>query len=194
MVFVLIGFAVFAQPVKPWKTIKIKSLPTSVDEFINLRNDIAKTPSGGAAMFIIALKMYAENPEVGEQCLVIAVDKNRLSSGRDVYKGYSLEKLDMGRIKEQLAQYPYIPNSYFKGATPNNGYKFDFPTSMKFTSNAYSGNKLKGDFKVFVQCSGADSDRPIRLHKNDKGYWKAAEWSTILMGMRPPKSTETDDL
>jgi Domain of unknown function (DUF6935) len=175
------------------QVVEIKGMPTTVEEFVELRDKIANTPEGGAAMFVIAVKMYNENPEIGEQCLVIAADRSRLQSGT-IYKGFSLSKVDMNSIKRQLGQYPFAPNSYFKGATPENGYKFEFPTQMDFSSNAYSGNKDEGKFKVFVKCYGADSPRPVTLIRNNKGVWKAKEWSSIIMGMRKPVVKIDDDL
>jgi len=44
-------------------TVKINKIPSSVEEFVEMRNEIAKTPEGGAAMFLLALKMYIDNPK-----------------------------------------------------------------------------------------------------------------------------------
>jgi len=184
--FVFSGFA-NAQ------VVKIDKMPTTVADFLDLRDKIAQTPEGGATMFIIALKLYVENPTVGEQCLVIAIDRSRIEAGT-VYKGFALYKNDKYRLDRQMKQYPYVPNSYFKGANPDNGYNFKFPTQMDYSSNTYSGDKNAGDFKVFVKCYGADSSRPIRLIKNDKGFWKAKEWSSIIMGIRKPVEDVDDDL
>ena len=38
--------------------VKIESMPESTEEFINLRNDLAGTSEGGAAVFVIALLKY----------------------------------------------------------------------------------------------------------------------------------------
>ncbi len=177
----------------PLTAVKIDKMPTSVEEFLELRKELATSPQGGAAIFIIALKMYVENPEIGEQCLVISADRSTLQAG-DVYKGYEISKMDMNRIKRQLQQYPYIPNSYFKGAKPSNGYEVRFPAKLNCSYNQYSGKTSDGNFKVFVKCYGADTQRPIRLIKNNKGYWKAKEWSTIIMGIEAPNVEIDDDL
>ncbi|MBN2890328.1 MAG: hypothetical protein JXL97_00540 [Bacteroidales bacterium] len=189
----LLVIAFFFVGVVNSQVVEIKKMPTTIDEFLEMRDNIANTPEGGATMFIIALKIYQENPELGAQCLVISADRTRLQSG-SVYKGFQLMPNDFSRIKSQLSQYPYVVNSYFKGATPENGYTFNFPTQMDFSSNDYSGSVEEGDFKVFVQCYGADNPRPIRLIRNDKGYWKAKEWSSIIMGIRKPVEEIDDDL
>ena len=175
------------------QVVTIEKMPESVDEFVAMRDKIADTPEGGATMFIIALKLYNDVPEIGEQCLVIVADRSRLVQGT-TYKGFSLTKTDMNSINRQLGQYPYVVNSYFKGVSPENGYTHRFPTQIDFSSNAYSGSKEEGNFKVFVKCYGADNSRPIRTIRNDKGIWKASEWSSIIMGIRPPVKKIDDDL
>ncbi len=171
----------------------IEKMPVSIDEFIDLRNKIATTPHGGAAIFVIALKMYAENPQIGIQALVISVDRKKLTSGSS-YKGFDIDRFAMSRIKEQVKQYPYIADSYFSGSNPENGYKAIFPAQMDISANPHSGDINSGHYKVFVRSSGADSARPISLQRNDKGLWKATEWSTIIMGIRNPIQEISDDL
>ena len=175
------------------QTVTVKKMPKSVDEFVKLRNKIATTPEGGATMFVLALKLYEENSIVGEKCLVIAVDRNRLQQG-SVFKGFQLFRNDGNRIKSQIAKYPYIVDYYFKGATPENGYKTKLPYILDFSSNAYSGDPKTGKFKIFVKCYGADSARPMKIVKNNKGYWKASEWSSIIMGGKKPVIKVDDDL
>ena len=175
------------------QTIKVDKMPNSVSEFVALRNQIATSPEGGATMFVLALKLCVDNPTVGEQCLVIATDRSRLQQG-SVYKGFQLFAPDNNRVKRQLNSYPYVVNSYFKGANPENAYTATLPYVLSFSSNAYSGNKKAGTFKIFVKCYGADSPRPIKLVKNNKGYWKAVEWSSIIMGIKKPVVEIDDDL
>ena len=40
--------------------VQIDSLPQSIDEFATLRDQVATTPQGGAAMMIIALHLYVQ--------------------------------------------------------------------------------------------------------------------------------------
>ena len=48
--------------------------------------------------------------------------------------------------------------------------------------------------KVFVWSSGADSPRPLTLIKNNRGLWKATNWSSLTVGIRPPAAPLDDDL
>jgi len=167
------------------QAIKFKTLPKTTDEFVKLRNKTAKTPEGGAAMFMLALKIYNDNNELGEKFLVLSVDINQLRSG-DVYKGYKVGSSDMSLIKRQLNNNNKIPNAYIEGANLKNNYSVNLPYIYKFSHNKYSGDKSQGKFKVFVKCYGADSPRPIHLRKNSKGIWKAVSWSSVLVGIKKP--------
>ncbi len=174
--------------------IQIDRVPQSTDEFIQMRNELSTHPYGGAALFLLALKVYKENPELGNQLLVLAVDKKRLAEG-DVYKGYDLVRYQKQMIDEQLEKYPFLPNSYIKGAKPENNYNVQLPYIYEFTVDSMSGDPKHDEIvKVYVKCYGADRHRPIQMHVNDKGIWKAMEWSSILTGVRPPANADTDEL
>ncbi len=175
------------------QNVKIDQLANSVEEFTQIRDRLASSPEGGAAVFILALKIFAENPTLGEQCLVIAVDRSKLQQG-NVYKGFQIGNLSMSRLKEQVKRYPYIANSYFAGATADNGYTFNIPTEIICSENSYSGDIKNGEFKIFVKSAGADSPRPIYMIRNNRGIWKASEWSTIIMGIVPPVQNIDDDI
>ncbi len=175
------------------QNVKIDKLANSVEEFTQIRDQLASSPEGGAAVFILALKMFAENPTLGEQCLVIATDRSKLQQG-NVYKGFQIDNFLMNRLKEQIKRYPYIANSYFSGANADNGYTFNTPTEIICSENSYSGDVNSGEFKIFVKSSGADSPRPMYMIKNNRGIWKASEWSSIIMGIVPPKLDIDDDI
>ena len=189
--FFLIGTFLFSTILISAQTVTVDKMPANVDEFLELRNNIATTPEGGASVFLVALKTYVENPDLGNQFLVIAVDRGSLQEG-DTYKGFSLGKSSMQLIKNQMAKNNKIPNSYIQGSTPENGYSVKGPYEYKYKSNPYSGDPEKGLYKIFVFCSGADSARPISLKKNDKGIWKANNWSSVLVGIK--KEPVSDDL
>ncbi len=178
-----------------YKDIKIDSVPTTVQGFIEMRNRIAQKPMGGAAMFLLALKVYSENPELGNKFLVLTVTKSRLGQGSS-YKGYDIVRMEKDLIDRQLQKQPYLPNSYIKGATPDNNYQVSLPYIYRMTYDKSSFSNANSDrIKVYVISSGADRHRPIWVRKNDKGIWKAEEWSSILVGIRPAaKDRETDEL
>lgn len=175
--------------------IQIDALPKSIDEFVALRSQIADTPEGGAAMMVVALLACAEDEQLGQQCLTVAVDRGRLQEGPKGYKGWQLRNTDLQRIQRQLSGRAYLPKSYIQGATPGNGYQLsDPPYTLNFSGNPYSGDASTGTYKTFVASSGADSPRPVTLKRNDKGIWKASEWSSLIVGVRAPEQNVSDDL
>jgi hypothetical protein len=175
--------------------VQIDQLPQSAEEFIALRNEVAGTPQGGAAMMAIALLLYAEDDSLGTQCLTIAVARERLEAGTKGYRGWQLRRSDMQRIQMQIKAGAHIPRSYVQGATPENGYKLPSPPyTFEFSENPYSGDLESGTYKVFISCSGASSPRPVTMRRNDRGIWKAYEWSSLVMGVKEPVHSVEDDL
>ncbi len=184
-VLVLCSVALGAQNLPD---VTLPSLPSTVEEFISLRNQIATTPQGGAAMFVVALKMYADNPVEGTKALIVAIDSSQLSAsqGANSYQGYAMRQGDFSLLSRQIDQAKYIPNSYFSSATPANGYQVTAPLTIRCSINRYSGEEARGDLKVFVATSGAGTPRPLRLVKASNGYWKAREWSSLIVGVMRP--------
>jgi hypothetical protein len=174
--------------------VNIPSVPTTTEEFITLRNKIATTPEGGAAMFVLAMQLYVKKPEMGMECVISMVDLGALQQSNKGYKGYDLGTSTKNLFKSQLSQAPHIPFSYYKDTSPKDGYKASPPFKVETSINRYSGTESEGKLKVFVKSSGADTPRPITLKKNDKGVWKATEWSSLIVGVRKPVVIIKDDL
>ncbi len=98
-------------------TVTVQRLPQTVAEFEAMRNSIADRPHGAAACFIIALNMFMENQQVGEECLAMSVapsqrgnQPGRLASVRQIiYDRYAPEN-------EGSSIYsPWIPHCFFQG-------------------------------------------------------------------------------
>ncbi len=179
----------------PLPSVTVDKIPENLDDFIALRDKISSTPEGGATMMILALIIYTNDTTLGLQCLTISAAKERLTTG-DSYKGFTLMNSDINLIDSQIGKSSgksYVPRSYVKGTKTENLYEIP-PGKLTFDYffNSYSGDKNGDRFKVFVKCTGADSPRPITMTKNDKGIWKAAEYSTLVVGVKKPK--EKDDL
>lgn len=175
--------------------VQVSALPQSVEEFISLRDQHADTPEGGAAMMVVALIAYSESEALGEQCLTVAVDRQRLDEGTGGYKGWRVSTPDMRRIRSQLSGKGYLPRSYVKGATPEHGYRLAAPPYVfEVSRGPYSGDAGSGMVKVFVATSGASSPRPMTVRKNNRGVWKAREWSSLIVGVIPPTENVDDDL
>ena len=176
-------------------SVEIGHLPRSIEEFVALRDRIADTPQGGAVIMIVALLIYAEDQVLGEQALTVAVDRERLQEAADGYRGWQVRKRSMQLIERQILDGPHIPRSYFLGTAPESGYQLpEPPLRIECRSGPYSGDVEDSTYKVFVTSSGAPSARPVTLHRNQRGFWKAYEWSSLLLGVRAPAEDEPDEL
>jgi hypothetical protein len=175
--------------------VQIPLLPVSVEQFLDLRDRIAATPEGGAAAMVVALLAYAEGKQLGQECLACAVARSRLVDGAQGYKGRQLSNASLQRIDAQIRGRDYLLRSYVSGTTPENGYLLSSPPyTIECLRNPHSGDPASGKCKVFVVSSGADSPRPVTLAVNENGIWKAMEWSSLIVGVRPPNEDAHDEL
>jgi hypothetical protein len=176
-------------------SVEIPSRPTSIEEYLDLRDRVATSPEGGAAMMVVALLAYADGEELGQACLTCAVASTRLVDGVKGYRGRQLSNASLQRIRTQIRGRDYVARSYVSGTTPQDGYQLAAaPYMVECLRNVHSGDPTSGQCKVFVVSSGADSPRPVTLAKNENGIWKAIEWSSLIVGVRPPVDHARDEL
>lgn len=177
-----------AEPV----SIQVDALPADTTAFVELRNKLAVSPEGGAAIFVLAMMQYVQNPELGEQFLTIALDRNNLQKSRTGYKGFRPGNSIQYHLK-RIQKIQHLPGSYVVGSSPENGYATEAPFRFEFTRNKYSEIKPT-QIKVFVACTGAASPRPVTLKRNDRGLWKVSEGSSLFVGVAAPKTDDGDDI
>jgi hypothetical protein len=176
-------------------SVRVDTLPVSIEGFVAMRDRTADTPEGGAAVMVMALLAYAKNEALGQQCLAVAVDRQWLEEGPGGYRGYRLRTPDVRRIRTQMSSGPHIPRSYIRGTNPENGYRLpESPYVLDLSASPYSGDPASGMVKVFVVSSGASNPRPVTVRRNNRGVWKAYEWSSLTMGVVPPVQGIDDDL
>jgi len=168
------------------QTVTIKDSVTNIEKFLEIRDKIAISPEGGAAIFLLALKIYSDDPKLGKQCLVIAADQNNLQKG-NIYMGYELLPVDMTLIKRAIIdKNRQLPNSYILGSKPENNYSVKLPYTYEFSTNSSSGDPASDTYKLLVKCSGDAVYRQISLKKNNRGLWKALSWGNLLDGIKKP--------
>ncbi len=174
--------------------VDIEYIPQSLSEFISLRDELAKTPQGGAAVFILAMEAFAQKRPHGKQALVVSVDKSRLTQG-STYKGYSLGYDYRNYLTGNLRKQPYIPYTYFAGTMPEKGYQIGGPPWQIYFAKGNSTPEMqkKDMVKLYVKSSGANK-RAIVLKKNSRGIWKALHFSELYQGVMAPTKVEEDDL
>ena len=174
--------------------VAIPSVPLSIEEFVELRDGIAETPEGGAAVFALAVYLYTLDRDLGMSAITVALDRSRLIEDQSGYKGYKPASTIQMYLRDYTGPKPYIARSYFLGTSPENRYEIPSgPLSLRISKNSYSGQQ-NGQVKVFVECTGADSPRPVILAQNNRGLWKATNVNSLFVGIRKPIEEIDDDL
>jgi hypothetical protein len=177
------------------REVEIPAIPGSAEEFIALRDQLARTPEGGAAATVAALLAFSQNERVGLQCLTLILDQGNVGRG-NVIQGRAPIGSIMYHI-ERITKYqmwPYLGFAYVKGASAESNYAVSPPYRVVTRRQRNSGNEASGQVKVMVDCYGF-RPRPITLVRNDKGIWKADEMSSLFLNVAPPASTRPiDDL
>ncbi len=166
-----------------FEPVQVAALPESLVDFVALRDAVARTPQGGAAMMVVALLLYVADEALGGQCLAATVHRERLRQGPDGFEGWQLDPQDLQLVELQVRKQPYLPLSYVRQATPQNGYALPAPPyEVECAANVDSEG---GSTKVLVGCSGATA-RTVTVKKDEQGLWKMSEWSSLLVGIRNP--------
>lgn len=166
-------------------TIKLGAFPKDYDEFLKIYAAMGMTPQGSAVCLIVALMMFFKDQGEAIKMLAFVVDPSRTI----IKKGGMPElfQSDLRFILMQSAGKEYMFNSYVVGTDPKNKYKIEkMPITFEFSSNKYSEAMGECKYKLFIKCTGAPSPRPITLSKQDDGYWKAFEYSSLLLDVQKP--------
>lgn len=158
------------------EVITINALPESLSEMQALPEASLDSPFKTAALTVCALCAFAADEHIGTDML------NFLRGPRPL-TGY-----DISFMKDRFrGNRTYIPFSYFEGAVPGNDYTPSEPFKITIQSTSHS-NDTEGYVKLFIQCGGADSPRPITMRqKGDQWFlWEQA----LLTDIRQPKSSD----
>jgi hypothetical protein len=195
LILVLLSFLFIEGVSSEEKMVKIEKIPTTIEEFVSFRDKISKDPEGGCTMMLLALYIYAKDEKLGLQCLTVALDKHSLKKGANGYKGYEPGMNAMNLIKYVKRQ-PYMINSYFPGTTFSNRYTVPPPPYMLAWRLMQSGTEVeRKKYKFMLHCNGADSPRGMTVRANDKGIYKAVEFSSFVLEVKSlTTSDDSDDL
>lgn len=128
------------------------SLPTSVAELKALPEASLDSAYKTTALCIAALCSFEK-------------DANATWEMLDYLKGpEKVNEREKAFIKDCLAGKQYITLSFFKGATPDNGYTPTTPYSITVSENPYSFEE-ENWATLYVTSGGADAPRPVKLRR-----------------------------
>lgn len=156
----------------------IEKIPQSLEEFEKLAED-KKTPEKICALFLCAAHLFDMDKQAGTAAL------NILRGPRP------MTPYDIQFLRDRLSGKPYLPLAYFDGATPQNGYTPSVPYVLNVKEDPRPQDVEPGYLRVFLQTTGADSPRPMKLRqKGSTGEWFLWEYSSVLVGIRTPVSED----
>ena len=149
-------------------------IPESADEFAQLAQDLMKSPEGTAALLILALKIYVGDRDLGLEVLDFLHGPRPLSVR------------DKQFIRDRMMDKPYLPDSYFAGARPDNNYTADLPLLIEPMPDPIPAES--GEFaRIRLVSSGADSPRIVTLRRKTSGdTWYLWDYPAIVTGIRIP--------
>lgn len=132
------------------KTVRIDHIPTSVEEFEQMQLELAKDPEGAVMMVIVSMEMYRRDHKMGEECIRLAnVDNNfnsMMSRVKELYRGGD----SYGR--------PYQAATFFKGATPMNGYNPTKPYTIRVRKSPTHQDERSQSLRGYVKYMEVYSD------------------------------------
>ncbi len=166
----------------------LPKLPTSLEAFKTLYDKVAAEPQGAAGMYVVALKLYRDYPDWGEQ----AVDYARV----DGLDGFVLSRMKSKLRKQDNYAQPYIADAYFEGATPSNQYTPNKPYTINLLVAKHYEPLSRLQAKViplYVKAYGKDwNNNPNRNHHiavikpRNANLYRTLESNDLFMGILPP--------
>lgn len=156
------------------ETFQFTDLPSNLAELKALPEASLSTPYQTAALTVLALCRYGDNPEE-------AIEMLNYLKGPQVLSNYDIQFLH-----DRLAGKGYKPFSFFQGARPENSYTPEQPYQISVFDGPYSYQE-EGYIKLLLRSSGADNPREIKLRaKPSSGEWFLWE-NYLLADIRTPQ-------
>ena len=149
------------------ETFTFEALPADLAALQALPEAALDSPFKTTALTLLALCAFEKNEAA-------AVEMLNFLKGPD-----DLSNFEKQFIKERLSGKYYKVPSFFAGATPENGYEPARPYSVTVLETPYSYPE-ENWATMYVQSSGADAPRSIRLRKKPStGQWFL--WEQFLL-------------
>ncbi len=187
---------------KTWHVI-VDRVPASLDEFRSFRNSLAITPQGGIVVYLVAHLVRIRNPELGEQCMILSLDKSQLADSRQTaqrrisIEGWQLGASEIMKLNTGsfIKDSGYVACSFVEGTGPEDAYRLP-KLPYRYVIRAHSYPEADPSiWKGLVGTSCHDLGYvPIHVKRNDKGIWKVVNSSSFYSGCIDPVIEEKDGL
>ena len=163
------------------KTFTFARLPQNLEELKALPESALTDRFATAALTVLALNVYPENPEASFAMIDFLRGPDPMTTFQ---KQFLKDRFMDGKN--------YLLRSYMEGATVDNNYEPSLPYRITVMSLAHSNDSIGyGYVTLYIQSAGADSPRGIRLRtKPSTGQWFVNVYDGLLAGIRIPKADD----
>lgn len=161
----------------------VKSMITDFKKFKSAWEKDAGDPLDSIMYYLIAALNVEKDPKLADAMMTLVVSKNDSLEDSGSPSGMKLgrgARYYVGQFKKN----PNIAKSYVGGTWENNYKISKGALRMNVVREQDMGDRLK----IFIDCGGADSARPVQVAKNKHEQWKLVEYSSLCVGIRKPAS------
>jgi len=157
--------------------VSFHKMPETLEELKSLAEASLNEPYYAAALLIPVLCLWPQNKDE-------AINMINFLRGPEALSTY-----DIQFISERLRGNDYVPRSYFEGTSPGNDYQPSSPLRVKVSTVPTSFSE-ENHAQLYLQSSGADSPRPVKLRKKpSSGQWFLTD-QMLLGQIRKPVSND----
>ena len=163
-------------------------LPTEWDIFTNLADSFMNLPEKVAALFIMVLRIYAVDKDLGTKMICYLRHEDALD-----------EKEVATSLDEPLRKASYLPLAFLKGATPLNNYTPATPYVVTVKESSEKA-KSKKEKTLYIGCPGDGTYRPVTLFKVKKRKvknkrllgdpWFIKDYTSLTLPVKPPQMVQ----
>lgn len=176
----------------------VEKIPTSVEEFRAMRDELCTTPQGAIVTFLVAGIIFGKDQTLGEQCMVVSLDGSLLDETYKAIKkaqrpdkavdgfqlgGRVLAMMNSSGFQDDI---PYAGNAYVEGTSTAERYVLPEKGPYKFVIRKHRTPPKAGEWKGFANCSGASGPKPYDVKEVEAGKWRMLNASSFFAGTEQP--------
>jgi hypothetical protein len=139
--------------------------------------------------YLIAALNIERNKNLADAMMTVVVSKKDSLEDGSSPSGLKLNPRGSAYYVNQFAKNKNIARSYVGGTSENNYEINQSKLEMTVVREQELGDNK---YKVFIECGGADSPRPVQVAKNKAGQWKLIEYSSLCVGVKKTADEEGD--
>ncbi len=147
------------------RTFTFAALPNNVQQLMALPEYAMQTPFETAALCVLCMIAYTNDTKSGIEMINAIKGPQPLSAYETQF------------LRDRLFGNAHVPLSYLGGTSPQNNYTPAVPYTITVQENPYSYTE-QGYATLYLQSSGADSMRPIKLRQKGQQWFL---WENLLM-------------